>query len=136
MTKLIAATVFAAFLLSPAVTGQAHAQARAFGFVGGSPNFVGPGGSVTLAPGYTTGAVAPGLPSPAFTYTASYVPPYSYYAAIQRGIPARTYIGYGAEDYPFYGRPYGKPTDPWSWAYISGGYRNALAHYYYPPLGW
>jgi hypothetical protein len=126
-SKSIAALVAsAAFLLGPGGTGEARAQGRVF---------VGPGGPVSLTPGYGYAASPAG--APAFTYSASYVPPYSYYAAIQKGIPARIYTdGFGAGDFPYYGRPYGRPTDPWSWSYISGGYRNALTHYYYPPLGY
>ena len=44
--------------------------------------------------------------------------PYSYYAAFPN--PAREYVGYGFNDFPFYGDPYGKPTDRWSWQYMSG----------------
>jgi hypothetical protein len=59
------------------------------------------------------------------------VPPYSYYAAIP--FPARGYVGYGYNDFPYYGRPYGSPSDPWTWPYMSsGGW--ALARYYYPPV--
>ena len=27
---------------------------------------------------------------------------------------------YGANDFPFHGRPYGHPYDPWTWPYMSG----------------
>src|SRR5438874_819258 len=60
------------------------------------------------------------------------VPPYSYYAAIP--FPARGYVGYGSNDFPYYGRPYGSPSDPWTWPYMSGGYGTSLARYYYPPV--
>jgi hypothetical protein len=51
--------------------------------------------------------------------------PYSYYAAAP--FPAREYVGYGFNDFPFYGKPYGSPNDRWSWntmsqsSYVSRG---------------
>ena len=61
------------------------------------------------------------------------VPPYSYYAA-PFPFPARTYQGYGEDQFPYYGRPYGHANDPWTWPYISGGYQRQLSNYYHPPL--
>ncbi|AGA27706.1 hypothetical protein [Singulisphaera acidiphila] len=61
-----------------------------------------------------------------------YVPPYSYYAAYPG--PARGYVGYGTSDFPFYGRPYGGPSDRWSWAAMSTNGNGVLARYYYPPV--
>lgn len=48
---------------------------------------------------------------------------------------ARTYVPYAAVDqFPFRGRPYGNPTDRWSWYYMGGGNARYLARYYYPLL--
>jgi len=58
--------------------------------------------------------------------------PYSYYAAYPG--PARGYVSYGANDFPFYGVPYGHPYDPWTWPYMSGAYGRGLARYYDPPV--
>lgn len=66
------------------------------------------------------------------TYSSFYVPPYSYYTAIP--FPARGYVGYGYNDFPFYGQPYGSRSDPWTWGYMSGAYARGLARYYYPPV--
>ena len=60
--------------------------------------------------------------------------PYSYYAAIPPN-PARIYVGYGANDAPFYGRPYGYPSDRWSWQALSSvPYGGVLNRYYYAPV--
>src|SRR4051794_35983345 len=48
-----------------------------------------------------------------WSYPESIVPPYSYWAAYP--FPARAYVAYGNNDFPFYGTPYGSPSDPWSW---------------------
>jgi hypothetical protein len=61
-----------------------------------------------------------------------FIPTYSYYAAFP--YPARGYVGYGDNDFPFYGQPYGKPTDRWTWAYMSDPNYGVLARYYYPPV--
>jgi len=67
------------------------------------------------------------------TYPTFYVVPYSYYAAIP--FAARGYVSYGADEFPYYGRPYGSPSDPWTWPYMSGSYYyGVLARYYYPPV--
>jgi hypothetical protein len=58
--------------------------------------------------------------------------PYNYYVA--HPYPARDYVGYGTNDFPFYGRPYGKPTDRWTWPFLSGSEARTLARYYYPPV--
>jgi hypothetical protein len=67
------------------------------------------------------------------TVGGTYIPPYSY-TVVGHPYYARHYAGYGSNDFPFYGRIYGGPNDPWSWAYLSGGYYNSLARYYQPPL--
>jgi len=66
------------------------------------------------------------------TFDPANVPPYSYYAAYPR--PARHYVGLGTNDFPFYGNPYGHPTDRWSWAAMSTNPGGPLARYYYPPV--
>jgi hypothetical protein len=75
------------------------------------------------------------LPSSGLTGTwagpATFYPPYSYWAAAPH--PARLYVGYGTNDFPFHGRPYGYPYDAWSWTYL-GDAQRGLARYYYPPL--
>jgi hypothetical protein len=58
--------------------------------------------------------------------------PYSYYAAYPN--PARAYVSYGNDDFPFYGRSYGHPYDRWTWPYMSGSYTSGLARYYDPPV--
>jgi hypothetical protein len=59
--------------------------------------------------------------------------PYSYY--VLTPYPARGYVEYGPVDqFPFYGRAYGKPADRWSWYYMGGGGSSYLAKYYYPIL--
>jgi hypothetical protein len=75
---------------------------------------------------------APVLDAPV-SYSSSYVPPYSYYAAYP--FPARIYLPHGPNEFfPFYGRPYGSPSDPWSWAAMSTDRFGGLARYYYPPV--
>jgi hypothetical protein len=83
-----------------------------------------------------------GAPYAVWTSVAAYGPsaawsfrtpvlPYSYYAAFPNA--PRIYVGYGANDFPFYGQPYGNPSDRWSWAYMTNGSRG-LDRYYYPPV--
>jgi hypothetical protein len=138
MSRSLAALVLpAVVVLGVAAPGRAQAQV-----IGGPRTFVGPGGPAALSPGYSFGSTysygygfgVPGNPAATF-YSSYYVPPYSYYAASQAGLVARPYVPYGTNDFPFYGRIYGLPNDPWSWPYLSGGYHSALARYYYPPLG-
>jgi hypothetical protein len=54
------------------------------------------------------------------TYT--HWPSYSYWTAAYYGYPPRIYVGLGspANDFPYYGRPYGSPSDPWSWPAMAG----------------
>lgn len=70
--------------------------------------------------------------SQAASVAPAHVYPYSYYAAIPN--PARGYVSYGTEDFPFHGVPYGHPYDPWTWPYLSGSYNRSLARYYDPPV--
>jgi hypothetical protein len=56
----------------------------------------------------------------ASTYTPIYMPSYSYWTAAYYGYPPRVYSGYGSNDFPYYGRAYGSPSDPWSWPAMAG----------------
>jgi hypothetical protein len=59
--------------------------------------------------------------------------PYSYWVLAPN--PSRIYVEYGtADQFPFYGRAYGNPSDRWSWYYMGGGSSRYLARYYYPLL--
>ena len=58
--------------------------------------------------------------------------PYSYYVAAPG--QARGYYGYGQDEFPYYGRAYGHPYDPWTWPYMAGYYQNSLNRYYEPVL--
>jgi hypothetical protein len=59
--------------------------------------------------------------------------PYSYWVSAPN--PSRIYVDYGSVDqFPFHGRPYGSPSDRWSWYNMGGGNSRYLARYYYPPL--
>ena len=94
---------------------------------------------------YPTGYVTPGTAySRGYSSSVATVPgpelidnnpptrPYSYYAA-PNGM-ARGYYGYGEDQFPYYGRAYGHPYDPWTWPYMTYGYQNSLNRYYAPPL--
>lgn len=70
-------------------------------------------------------AIQPSYPFPMQSYGAprvvsggQYLPMYDYYSA-PYPLPARFYMGYGPNDYPFYGQTYGHPYEPWSWAGLS-----------------
>ncbi len=67
--------------------------------------------------------------------THTYAPSYSYYTAAYYGYPPRTYVGLGskANDFPYYGRPYGSPSDPWSWPAMAG-YSSGVPTRFYPVL--
>lgn len=71
------------------------------------------------------------IPRP--TVGTTYIPPYSY-QVVANPYASRHYAGYGTNDFPFYGRPYGRPYDAWTWNYLSHDYYNAMAHYYYEPV--
>jgi hypothetical protein len=61
-------------------------------------------------------------------------PTYSYYAA-PPGFPARIYVGLGTVgDFPFYGQPYGRAYDRYSWSGMMGSPDPRLVRYYSPPL--
>ena len=73
-------------------------------------------------------------PAPAATAAsapASRVYTYSYYS--RSTLPARTYVGYGDNDFPFHGVPYGHTYDPWTWQYMAEP-TAGLARYYDPPV--
>src|SRR5690242_12194486 len=54
------------------------------------------------------------------TFAPYYMPSYSYWTAAYYGFPPRIYAGYGYNDFPYYGQPYGSPSDPWSWPAMAG----------------
>ena len=70
---------------------------------------------------------------PSATYTNA--PSYSYWTAAYYGYPPRIYVGFGSEsnDFPYYGRPYGSPSDPWSWPAMAG-YSSGVPTRFYPVL--
>jgi hypothetical protein len=86
--------------------------------------------ALALAPSRVEAQVA--TPYGSWTYTSGtpsftpiYMPSYSYWTAAYYGYPPRVYSGYGNNDFPYYGRPYGSPSDPWSWPAM-GGYSYAV----------
>jgi hypothetical protein len=109
------------------------AQVKAQHVVGGRYTYVTqvPSG-VSSAPTYLP-SVAGYATIPRPTVGTTYVPPYSYYV-VPNPYATRYYSGYGNNDFPFYGKPYGRPTDAWTWPYMSHGYYNQMARYYSPPL--
>ena len=129
-TSIAVLTLAAAFL---AGSRPAEAQAPRRGLFGPRV-FTGPGGPVTLTPGYgapasralyssySSGTVAPG----------AVVKPYSYYV-LPASVPSRVYVG--PAQFPFYGHPYGQPYDRWTWSYMGDTTSNVLNRYYHPPLG-
>jgi hypothetical protein len=60
------------------------------------------------------------------------MPSYSYWTAAYYGYPPRIYVGYGSDDFPYYGRPYGSPSDPWSWPAMAGYYYAIPTRYNLP----
>ncbi len=65
--------------------------------------------------------------------TTTTIVPYNYYTPLTS--PARRYVGYGDDHFAYYGRPYGSPSDRWTWPFMSDAYyARTLAHYYYPPV--
>jgi hypothetical protein len=107
-TSLIALAAVAAFLsIAPQASAQTGIWIPPSGVAPGSVRASYPRGYSTPVGGsfFVQGDVTPRFP-------------YSYWAAFPN--PAREYVGYGFNDFPFYGDPYGKPTDRWSWQYMSG----------------
>jgi hypothetical protein len=129
------ATLIVALVLAAGTGGKAEAQVIGGGLAGGPRVFTGPGGPVTLTPGYAPAtAVDSSGDRGVGPSMGTYIPPYSYYAAIPP-MPARIYVGgSGPNDFPFYGRPYGHVYDRWSWQSMSDSNRNVLARYYDPPV--
>jgi hypothetical protein len=129
-------TAFALFSLTAAATLTAARPASAQAPCACQRGSAGYGGAVDYSSGYSSATVSTGS-APVVNPTAApgVVRPYSYYAA-PAGVNAREYVPYGPTDnFPFHGRPYGHPTDRWSWQYMSTNPSGPLAHYYYPPLG-
>jgi hypothetical protein len=127
MRNLMTVLAFA-FALTCLAEG-AHAQVNR---PGGVQSTKPPARAVQMAPVRTAAparaaARAPGL-------TGQPIPPYSYFAA-RPNYPARYYWGYGSNDFPFYGRVYGRPYDLWTWSYMNSDLLASVSHYYYPPLG-
>ncbi len=57
---------------------------------------------------------------------------YSYYVTAPN--IARGYVAYGPSDtFPFYGQPYGRAYDAWTWDYMGSGMANR-PRYFYPPV--
>ena len=86
---------------------------------------------------------SPGPPAAAgYTYSSGYsgvsaqptAPVYHYSYYVSPPLRARDYQGFGTNDFPFYGAPYGHPYDPWTWPYMSDAYSRGLARYYDPPV--
>lgn len=84
------------------------------------------------APSYASTPYSSYYSGPASTYRPTRVYSYSYYTLSP--LPARTYVGYGSNDFPYQGAPYGHPYDPWTWPMMSGAYTSGLARYYDPPV--
>jgi hypothetical protein len=88
---------------------------------------IGSGGIGTGQPFNSGGLSGPSV------YSGQRIYDYSYWVAYPG--PSRTYVPYGALDqFPFQGRPYGNPSDRWSWYYMGGGNSRYLARYFSPPL--
>ena len=87
-------------------------------------------GQARQAATYAAPAYAPAPSSTTVPSTRIYS--YSYYT--RSPLPARTYVGYGPEDFPFQGTPYGHPYDAYSWSAMAGSNNSALARYYDPPV--
>lgn len=87
------------------------------------------------APAYSSGGVSAVGSGSMSSFDGQVNPPtrpYSYFAA--RDGMARGYYGYGEDQFPYYGRAYGHPYDPWTWPYMTYGYQNSLNRYYEPPV--
>jgi hypothetical protein len=81
----------------------------------------------------TYAAPAP-TPTPAIARAGAPSRVYSYSYFTRSSLPARTYVGYGTQDFPFHGTPYGHPYDPYTWNAMAGSNASALARYYDPPV--
>ncbi len=81
--------------------------------------------ATAYSPPTVASTVSPAAPAPR-------VYSYTYYS--RSTLPARTYVGYGDNDFPFHGSPYGHPYDPYTWSAMSGSYQAEMSRYYSPPL--
>jgi hypothetical protein len=130
------ATLAVAAVLLMALGDRVEAQVLGGAASGGTRSFAARGGTVALAPGYTSSNVTYATlygSTPSTTGGISgYVSPYSYYAAIPPA-PARQYVDYAESGFNFYGRPYGRPNDRWSWQALESN-QHLLDRYYYPPV--
>ncbi|MFO0958837.1 MAG: hypothetical protein U0800_15635 [Isosphaeraceae bacterium] len=83
--------------------------------------------SMPYPPSLTT-SYSGGSPGPAF------VPQYGYYSFyVVSPLPARGYVGYGANDaFPYYGQPYGHAYDAWTWDAMGGAFGNRQRFFYVP----
>lgn len=116
---IAAIMVMAGVTLAGTTTARAQSCADAGGSCG---TIVGYSGSFSA--GYSVGTAGASQAIPGgydFQFHGKFVGPsrYSYYAT-PPGMFPRTYVPYGSNDeFPFYGRPYGRPTDRWSWSAMS-----------------
>ena len=125
-------TLFKALIVGAALMAAGASRADAQTVIHRGYSVVAPAsGAVSGATSLPSAATYGVIPRP--SVGATYVPPYSYYV-LPNAYPKRHYSGYGTGDFPFYGRPYGHRYDAWTWPYLSGGYYNGMARYYYPPL--
>ena len=111
--------VSAVFVALGASEARAQGPARSYSYVMEEPT-----GSVG-----TTGmpsAAGISISRPAVGTTA--IPPYSYRVVASPNV-SRYYAGYGTNDFPYHGRPYGRAYDAWTWPYLAQG--SGVAHYYY-----
>ncbi|MHC5540705.1 hypothetical protein ACYOEI_21000 [Singulisphaera rosea] len=93
--------------------------------------------------GSSSGAKAQGVitysswyAAPASPWGLSYAPVVTTYSAATPVWTSPPYlpVGQGYNDFPYFGRPYGSPNDPWTWPFMSDTYQRSLARYYYPPV--
>lgn len=119
-------------VLVMATGGRVDAQVLRGGYVAGARTFIGAGGPVGINPGLTTSTTLYGSSASTTGGISGYIPPYSYYAAIPPA-PARMYVDYGNSGFNYYGHPYGRPNDRWSWQAL-GSSQNLLDRYYYAPV--
>ena len=124
MNRHLTATLLLALAMTLAGPGSNRAEAQ-YDFPAAAPVVeFGPIGTVTSLGGVVFDSIPASSPVPQFSY--------SYFAAFPG--PARQYVPYGpADSFPFYGTPYGKPYDRWTWETMSGP-PSTLQRYYYPPV--
>lgn len=109
------------------VAAWAASSARAQDIVYGSVSY--PATPVVVSYGYSVAQVGGWSAGPPFNPRFSY---YSYHVTAPN--VARGYVPYGALDsFPFYGQPYGRAYDAWTWDAMSGPLANRPL-FYYPPV--